>query len=157
MAIDPRLPVIIGVGQAVQRAASVEDALEPVDLMAEAARSAAADAGVADVPPLDSVRIVQLLSWRYRDPGRLLADALGVTTKETTYTTGGGNTPQMLVNTTAEEIQRGDIDIALLSGSECWRTRMRARRADVPLPWRTEPEDAAPPRVIGSEFVMSHP
>src|SRR5882672_7424974 len=129
MTIDPRLPVIIGVGQTVQRSAGVEDALEPVDLMAEAARSAAADAGVAGLPPLDSVRVVQLLSWRYKDPARLLADALGVTTRETVYTTPGGNTPQMLVNTTADEIQRGDIDIALLSGSECWRTRMRARKA----------------------------
>jgi acetyl-CoA C-acetyltransferase len=157
MAIDPRLPVIIGVGQTVQRAPSVEEALEPVDLMAEAARSAAADAGLVGLPALDSVRIVQLLSWRYKDPARLLADALGVSTRETAYTTAGGNTPQMLVNTTAAEIQRGDLDIALLSGCECWRTRMRARKTDVALPWRKEPDDAAPSRVIGDEFVMSHP
>jgi acetyl-CoA C-acetyltransferase len=157
MAIDPRLPVIIGVGQAVQRAAGVEDALEPVDLMAEAARAAATDAGTAGLPPLDSVRVVQLLSWRYKDPAQLLADALGVATQETAYTTGGGNTPQMLVNTTAEEIQRGDLDIALLSGCECWRTRMRARKNDVTLPWRKEPEGTEPSRVIGDEFVMSHP
>ena len=157
MTIDPRLPVIIGVGQTVQRADTVEEALEPVDLMAEAARSAGADAGLAGVPPLDSVRVVQLLSWRYKDPARLVAEALGVATAETAYTTGGGNTPQMLVNTTAAEIQRGDIDIALLSGSECWRTRMRARKNEIALPWRTEPEGTEPQRVIGSEFVMSHP
>ncbi len=157
MTIDPRLPVIIGVGQTVQRSSGVEDALEPVDLMAQATRSAAADAGMGGVPAVDSVRIVQLLSWRYKDPARLLADALGVTTAETAYSTAGGNTPQMLVNTTADEIRRGDIDIALLSGSECWRTRMRARKNDVALPWRTEPEGTEPSRVIGSEFVMSHP
>ena len=40
----------------------------------------------------------------------------GVSPKETAYTTAGGNTPQMLVNTTAEEIQRGELDIAVLSG-----------------------------------------
>src|SRR4051794_38397598 len=99
MTIDPRLPVIIGVGQTVQRAASVEEALEPVDLMAEAARSAAPDAGLGGLPPLDSVRVVQLLSWGYKAPARLVAEALGVPTAETAYTTGGGNTPQMLVNT----------------------------------------------------------
>ena len=49
----------------------------------------------------------------------------------------------MLVNTTADEIQRGEIDIALLSGGECWRTRMRARKNDVALPWRTEPDGTA--------------
>jgi acetyl-CoA C-acetyltransferase len=157
MAIDPRLPVIIGVGQVVQHAAGLEDALEPVDLMAEAARSAATDAGVGAVPAVDSVRIVQLLSWRYRDPAKLVADALGLSPKETVYTTPGGNTPQMLVNSTAGEIQRGELDIAILSGSETWRTRTKARKAGVSLPWRTEPEDAAPSRVIGAEFVMSHP
>jgi acetyl-CoA C-acetyltransferase len=157
MTIDPRLPVIIGVGQTVQRAATVEEALEPVDLMAEAARSAAGDAGLAGVPPLDSLRVVQLLSWRYKDPARLVADALGVTASETAYTTGGGNTPQMLVNTTADEIQRGAIDIALLAGCECWRTRMRARKNHVALAWRKEPDGTEPSRVIGSEFVMSHP
>src|SRR5262249_21157759 len=156
MTIDPRLPVIIGVGQTVQRASSVEEALEPVDLMAEAARAAAGDAGLGGVPPLDSVRVVQLLSWRYKDPARLVADALGVAAAETASTTGGGNSPQMLVNTTAGEIQRGELDIALLSGCECWRTRMRARKNDVALPWRKEPEDTQPQRVIGSEFVMSH-
>ncbi len=157
MAIDPRLPVIIGVGQTVQHAAGFDDALEPVDLMAEAVRAAATDAGVGAVPAVDSVRVVQLLSWRYRDPARLVADALGLSPKETVYTTPGGNTPQMLVNTTAGEIQRGELDIAVLSGSECWRTRTKARKAGFSLPWRTEPEDAAPSRVIGAEFVMSHP
>ena len=63
----------------------------------------------------------------------------------------------MLVNTTAGEIQRGELDIALLSGAECWRTRMRARKNDVALPWRKEPEGTEPSRIIGDEFVMSHP
>jgi acetyl-CoA C-acetyltransferase len=157
MAIDPRLPVIIGVGQEVQHAAGFDDALEPVDLMAEAARSAAADAGLGAVPAVDSLRVVQLLSWRYRDPARLVADALGLSPEETVYTTPGGNTPQMLVNTTAGQIQAGELDIAILSGAECWRTRTKARKADVALPWRKEPEDAAPSKVIGEEFVMSHP
>jgi acetyl-CoA C-acetyltransferase len=157
MAIDPRLPVIIGVGQAVQHAAGLADALEPVDLMADAVRSAAADAGVSGVPPVDSVRVVQLLSCRYQDPARLVADALGIPTKETVYTTPGGNTPQMLINTTAAEIQRGELDIAILAGAECWRTRTKARKTGETMPCRTEPAGTAPTRVIGAEFVMSHP
>src|SRR5688572_19954525 len=43
--LDPRTPVIIGVGQVCQRVDRGEPALEPVDLIAEAARRAADDSG----------------------------------------------------------------------------------------------------------------
>ncbi len=157
MALDPRLPVIVGVGQVLQRAATVADAREPVDLIAEAVRAAADDAGIASLATVDSVRIVQLLSWRYRDPSRLVAEALGLTPRELAYTTMGGNTPQSLINTTAAEIQRGDIDCAVLAGGECWRTRMRARRDNITLTWRKLPEGTEPGRVIGGELDMSSP
>jgi acetyl-CoA C-acetyltransferase len=157
MALDPRLPVIVGVGQVLQRAATVADAREPVDLIADAVRAAAADAGLPGLATVDSIRIVQLLSWRYRDPARLVADALGLAPRELAYTTMGGNTPQTLINTTAAEIQRGDIDCAVLAGGECWRTRMRARRDGATLTWKKLPEDTVPSRVIGGELDMSNP
>ncbi len=156
MAVDPRLPVIVGVGQVVQRAASVSEAREPVELIADAARAAAADAGIATLAGVESVRIVQLLSWRYRDPARLVAEELGVTPRQTVYTTGGGNTPQMLINATAADIQRGDLDVAILGGAECWRTRMRARRDDVVLTWRKLPEGTTPSLTLGEELAMSN-
>ena len=58
MSIDPRTPVIIGVGQRSQRVDRGEPALEPVDMMVEAAKEAAADAGDIDVSAIDSVRTV---------------------------------------------------------------------------------------------------
>jgi acetyl-CoA C-acetyltransferase len=125
--------------------------------MADAARLAAADARLSSMPPLESVRVVSLLSWRYHDPARLVADELQLTPRETAYTTMGGNTPQLLVNATAAEIQRGELDMALVTGAECWRTRMRARREGVKLEWRTPPEGAEPTRVIGVEMKMGHP
>jgi acetyl-CoA C-acetyltransferase len=155
MAIDPRLPVIVGVGQVLQRDVSIDDAREPVELMADAVQAAATDAGIASLATVESVRISQLLSWRYRDPARLVADALGITPRETAYTTMGGNTPQSLLNVTAAEIQRGDLDCAVLAGAECWRTRMRARREDAVLHWKKLPEDAEPTRVIGGNMLMS--
>mgnify|MGYP001033340931 CR=1 FL=1 len=48
---------------------------EPVDLMEAAAREAA-DARVLEA--VDAVRIVNLLSVRYRDPGLLLAQRIGI-------------------------------------------------------------------------------
>src|SRR5262245_38976591 len=128
MALDPRTPVIVGVGQIVQRAEGIEDALEPLLLMVEAVRAATTDAGLADVPAADSVQVNNLLSWRYRDPARLLADELGLEPRETVYTTAGGNTPQLMVNGAAADIQAGRSDVVVLAGAEAWRTRMRARR-----------------------------
>jgi acetyl-CoA C-acetyltransferase len=157
MPLDPRTPVVIGVGQTLHRADGVDDALSPVELMVRAATEAATDAGLDGVPAVDSVRVVQLLSWRYRDPARFVADALGLTPAETVYTVAGGNTPQYLVNLSADQIQRGELNAVLLAGGESWRTRMRARAAGAELPWPAVPEDVAPTVTLGKDVPMSHP
>jgi acetyl-CoA C-acetyltransferase len=157
MAIDPHSPVIIGVGQVSHRAKSIEEGLSPVELMVEAIRRAAADAGLSAPPEVDAIRVVSLLSHRYRDPARFIAESLGLSPAETGYTTAGGNSPQSLVNLTAGEIQRGEIDIAILTGAEAWRTRMRARKAGVDLGWPAVAEDVEPSRILGKELEMNHP
>ncbi len=154
--LDPRLPVIVGAGQALQRAAGLDDALHPAQLMAVAVRAAAADAGLASVPDVESIRVVSQLSWRsYRDPARFVADELGITTSETALTSNGGNSPQMLVNVTAGEIQQGRLDLAVLTGGETWRTRMRAHRSGAQLTWPKLPDDVRPGRIIGTEVSMN--
>ena len=157
MTIDPRTPVLVGGGQVTHRAGGIEDALSPVELMTEAVRRAASDAGLSKVPVPDSIRVVELLSWRYRDPGRFIAAALGVTPRETAVSTSGGNSPQTLVNITADDIQRGDLDIAVLTGAEAWRTRMRARKLGVELGWPDVPETVRPDRVVGKPLEMNLP
>lgn len=156
MSLDPRTPVLIGAGQYVHRAAGLDDALDVSALMCEAIRSAATDAGLAGVPNPDSIRVVGLLSWKYGDPAWVVADQLGLTPRETAATTMGGNSPQTLVNGTALEIQRGELDLAILCGGEAWRTRMRARKAGVELHWPTAPEDQMP-RLLGEDLEMNHP
>jgi acetyl-CoA C-acetyltransferase len=155
MALDPRTPVLVGVGQVAQKAKTVEEARTVVPLIADAVRAAAADAGLARVPDVDSIRVVALLSWRYRDPARFVAAELGITTRETVYTAQGGNTPQSLVNLTALEIQSGALDIAVLCGGETWRTRARARKEGKDLGLAKVGEEVRPDRVIGEELEMS--
>lgn len=157
MALDPRTPVLVGTGQVIQRAKTVDEARNPVELIADAIRAAAADAGLSGVPNVDSIRVVSFLSWRYRDPARFIADELGITTGERAYTTAGGNSPQMLVNRTALDIQNGDVELAILCGGETWRTRMKARKGGGEPAWPVVPEDVAPDRIIGSDFVMNLP
>ena len=99
--LDPRTPVLVGAGQVTSRPDGLEDALDPISLMAEAVERAAADAKLSGVPAADVVRVVSLLSWRYRDPAHFLAEQLGLSPRETAVTTPGGNSPQMLVNEAA--------------------------------------------------------
>jgi acetyl-CoA C-acetyltransferase len=157
MAIDPRLPVLVGVGQVSHRAEGLDDARSPISLMAGATRAALDDTGCASkIRDVDAIRVVQLLSWRYRDPARFLAHELSLASREFGYTTPGGNTPQMLVNLTAGQIQRGELDIALLTGGEAWRSRMRARKAGVEL-WNAVDESLEPDLVHGADVAMSAP
>ena len=78
MTLDPRTPVIVGVGQFLHRADGLDDALEPVALMEQAVLAASADAGLDGPPAADSVRVVSLLSCRYRNASARLAARLGI-------------------------------------------------------------------------------
>ena len=156
MALDPRAPVIIGVGQTVQHTDDLHEALDPSLLMCSAIGNATVDAGLGTIPNPQSMRVVNLLTWKYGDPAFLIAQQLGLTPSETAYTPMGGQSPQSLVNATAGEIQAGKLDIAILAGGEARRTRVRARKAEVELRWPTAPDDQAP-RLIGEELVLNHP
>jgi acetyl-CoA C-acetyltransferase len=156
MALDPRAPVIIGVGQTVQHIDDLGEALDPSLLMCSAIGEATADAGLRSIPNPQSLRVVNLLTWRYGDPAYVIAQQLGLTPVETAYTTMGGQSPQSLVNATAGEIQAGALDIAILAGGEARRTRVRARKHGVELRWPSAPEEQVP-RIIGDDLVLNHP
>src|SRR4051794_4614691 len=131
----PTTPVLIGYGQVNQH--DEDPAVEPIDLMAAAARSAA-DPRVLEA--VDSIRVVNILSWRYRDPGRLLAQRIGAGDASSRYTGVGGNVPQTLVNQACLDIQAGRADIVMIAGAETFRTRTRLRnRGDKPA-WTSEDE-----------------
>lgn len=150
MSIDRRTPVLVGYGQVNQRES--DPAVEPVDLMERAAR-AAADPRVLEA--VDSVRIVNLLSWRYRNPGLLLAERLGATRAEGRYTPIGGNVPQALVNQACLDIQAGRADTVLIAGGEAWRTRTRVRSAGGSLDWTKQDESVPLPAGAEDQFLLA--
>ena len=159
MPLDPRTPVLVGGGQLSNRIDRGDPVLEPVDLIAEAARRAADDTGAADpakvLAAVGSVRVVHLLSWHQRDPGRLVGERIGATDlRHTIYTTPGGNTPQALVNRTCLDIARGDVDVAAIGGAEAWRTRTSLKSAGERPQWTVEPEDATPTETFGGDMDM---
>ncbi len=156
MTLDPHTPVIIGVGQYNHRATGLDDALEPAALMERATRIAADDAGLDGPPAADSVRVVNIIGWRYRNPARFLAERLGIEPVELAESAPGGNSPQSLVNRTALDIAAGDVDVAILSGAEAFRTFMRARKEGVTLDWPKADDDDHPVR-LGEELDMNLP
>lgn len=147
MPIDPRTPVLVGYGQVNQH--DENPAVEPVDLMVQAAR-AAADPRLLEA--VDAVRVVNLLSWRYRDPGLLLAQRIRADKAVTRYTGIGGNVPQTLVNMACLDIQQGKADVVLIAGAETWRTRSRIRAAGRRPDW-TKQDESVPSAPGGDESV----
>jgi acetyl-CoA C-acetyltransferase len=152
--LDPRTPVIVGAGQCNDGS---REAPEPVELLAEAAHRAVADSGAARlVTAIDSVRVVRLLSWRYRNPAALVAERLGIIAPHTAYSTEGGQTPQVMVNKAATDIQAGRADAILVGGAECWRTRMAYRRRGERPRWSEQSDDVNPTEIEGSELDMTN-
>ncbi len=154
MSLPPRTPVIVGVAQLNQKCEATE-AKEPVDLMAAVARAAAGDAGCADVlAKVDSLRVVQGI-WPYRDPGRLVAQRLGLDSVRTGISTIGGNTGQEMVLSSAADIQAGTRDVVLVCAAEAMRTRRHDHRAGRTTVYASEPEGALPDEVPAKQSPMT--
>lgn len=106
---------------------------------------------------LDSIRVVNLLTRAYPDPGALVGELVGASPRQTVTTTPGGNTPQVLLNRTAEEILAGRLDAALIGGAESWRTRSWYRARGERPPWSQQSAEASPSATLGEELSMATP
>jgi acetyl-CoA C-acetyltransferase len=159
---EDRTPVLIGAGQITQKEVEPSEAREPVELMAEAARRAAGDAGLRDgaLAALDQVAVVNVLAWACTNPPRLLSERLGARPRREIYTTVGGNTPQWLVTRAARDIAAGKSRCALIAGAEAIATLKRAQKAGVRLAWSAggggAPEVLGEPREGTSAEEVAH-
>jgi hypothetical protein len=143
-----RIPVIVGVGEVTDRPADPLEGKEPVALMAEALRLAEADAGGAGrlLAALDSLDIVNEISWPYRDPVGRLCAALGTRPARAAYGVVGGETPVRYLHEAALRIARGESAVAAVCGAEAEHTVQRAKRAGLRLPWEGHDPDHRPIR-----------
>jgi acetyl-CoA C-acetyltransferase len=145
MAVDPRTPCLIGVGQHTWRPEAGE-APEPLVMWEDVALRAASDAsarrGVDGVlSGLESLQVVYCQSWQYDDPPGRLCNALEIDPKQRVYSGIGGTTPQQLVGDAAEQILRGELDVAMVVGAEALDTRRRLKKEGRRPEWRfREPE-----------------
>jgi len=135
-------PVIVGVGRLTNRSERAEDAIEPAAMMERVARAAEGDAGVSGLlAEADSVQVVGMISWQYHDAPGVLAERLGAKPTHKLYSSVGGETPQRLVNETAQAIVEGRTRLALLAGAEAMNSRRLARKTSARFEWaRGNPE-----------------
>ncbi|MFI5510391.1 acetyl-CoA acetyltransferase [Mycobacterium sp. NPDC051804] len=147
MTVDPRTPVLVGVGQFTER---IDDpsyrGMSAVELATEAAQAALADTGVdADAVAKAIEVFVGLRQFEICTPFekpplgcsdnylRSVAQRIGADPARAVLEPIGGNGPQKLVNEFAAAIAAGEIETALIVGSENGSTlRTFARRDDKP-------------------------
>ena len=141
-----RIPVIVGVGEIVDRPKEIADGLEPLTLLEQALKRAEQDAGAKLLHELGSLDVVNFLSWRYRDPERLLAERLGVTPGHCYYGPVGGESPIRYIHEAAQRIARGECSVAAVCGAEAQSTATKAERAGVTLPWTPFAHDVPEPK-----------
>lgn len=161
---EPTTPILIGGGQFTQRTAregKVMESVSPIAMMEKAARAALADTGKANalISAIDTVSVVRFTvdssdvgrapSRQFRNPALSLAERLEATPRRTIYTAVGGNTPQWLINRTAEEIANGQCEVALLSGAEYLASMLGAIKQGIHLDWDRESDPGSDPEEIG--------
>src|SRR2546429_4773659 len=90
---EDRIPVIVGVGEIVDRPKEITAGLEPLTLLEQALKRAEVDSGAKLLGDIGSLDIVNFLSWRYPDPEQLPPDPLGIKPAHPYYRPAGGESP----------------------------------------------------------------
>ena len=151
------LPVIIGAAQLTARYQGPESVREPVDLMTEVVSDALADGAATSLASRLDLIVAVRGSWSYRDPARLVADAIGATGARTAITAQGGNSPLHAFNVICRRIAAGDLRCAVLMGGEAVYARRKLRAAGL-KPFRTtQADDVASDEQFGVDFAMTSP
>ncbi|PZN92289.1 MAG: acetyl-CoA acetyltransferase [Alphaproteobacteria bacterium] len=147
-----RTPVIIGVGDIIDRPADPALAREPLQLMADAVNAADADAGGGFLHRIDSMDVINLVSWRYDRVAQRLVERLGIVPARAVYGLVGGETPTTKIHEAALRIMNGNSLVAVVTGGEAANAVSKAKAAGIELPW-TPPAAKVENPIIGSEHV----
>ncbi len=128
MNTDPaRIPVIIGVGQINDRACEMDS----LGLMIAALERADADAGGGWIAALDSIAVVNQISFpKLGNCADHIAQHFGITPQhieQTPWPTG--ESPVQLLNEAANWIGAGEIEVAAILGGEALRTAAQRAKA----------------------------
>jgi hypothetical protein len=129
-------PVVIGVGDFINRSKRVEDAVEPLQLMLNAVETAIDDTGISESSirdlraAVDSLDVVRTWTWPYPDLPGLIAQRLSINPSRKHYTDHGGNQPGLVFDEAARRISKRESKVAILTGGEALAS---CKHADPPI------------------------
>lgn len=162
------MPVLVGVGQVTDHwdgTQGPEGAPSPKSLCVQASEIALADAGVsaAEIDTLAVVRIFEDSVPGDRHPhghntnlpGTIARD-LGAKPARAIYAAVGGQSPQQLANEMAARVHAGEIECALVTGSEANKASKAARKHGVEIDWTDRDDLEIEDRGMG-EMLLSRP
>lgn len=154
MDLPERTPILVGVGQILNRIEDLDDALEPLEMMWQATQAAARDCGIeGHLSQVQSVRVIRGI-WPYQNPAAALAQRMGAVGAETVGTLIGGNQNQAMINETSLEILHDGLDLVLITGAENGNSASKARRNGIPLQYSEAKGNYD--KVVGAEQQPEH-
>src|SRR5437870_3038867 len=115
--ISDNWPVIVGVGEVIDRPTDPLLAKEPLHLIEEAVRIAATDSGGHFLADTSLIRVVNVMSWSYRDLPSAISERLSISPKTKIYGQIGGETPVAHLHEAARAIGAGNAEVVLVCGA----------------------------------------
>jgi len=144
--LTPNTPVIVGIGFEQETSQDPTQCAEPWQLMLRAVRRAAADAGSeALLARIESISIPQGM-WEYRNPGRLIADALGCPSARSILS-DLGVLQLSLLSDLCRAIAAGEQHVGVITGGEAKFRELRGAKMGQPVANTEQPQDTPPPDV----------
>lgn len=170
MAINPRTPILIGVGQCVDHWDGRDPgaAPDPSSLRLKAALAACDDCGAGALvrSAIDRVIVVRTMLdsvagapqpfGRCANPPGTLAHAMGIASGRMIYSVVGGDQPQTLVNEAAEAIFAGEADTVLIAGSEATAAMKLAIKLGITLDWSASAAGDMEDRGLGPRLLSDY-
>ena len=162
------MPVLVGVGQVTNHWDGTNGpagAPSPKSLCVEASQIALADAGI-EASQIDTLAVVRIFEdsvpgdrhphgHNTNLPGTIARD-LGAKPTRAIYAAVGGQSPQQLANEMAARIYAGEIECALVTGSEANKASKAARKHGVEINWADGDDLEIEDRGLG-EMLLSRP
>ena len=154
--MDPRTPVLVGIGVATQREEDPARALEPLDLMLAAVRNAGADALPAPEALLSGVGRIGVPKgrWRYRNPGGEIGRAIGAD-RAVSLLASVGVLQQTLIGDACRAITEGETNTALVVGGDAGYRILRSNIKGVAAEDRQQ--DDVPHVSLSPKDELCHP
>ena len=166
---EDRLPIIVGVGQVVDQwdGSDLSQSPSPIGLITESIQRAQADTGVSGIgDKIDTLAVVRAFTDSLRTPfdpfGKAknfpaaVIKAAALKPKKTIYSTAGGEQPQSLVSELSEDIARGDICVAMITGGEAVAALKIALKNGLTLDWSSDVDAEIEERGAKTNFISMY-